>query len=120
MPQQTIFLEEQVGDSRVSVVKTYDSTLAREAFDGMDDDALLQLVKTMQSDGEYDASSVKELRENADSIWDDLQTNAREDWNSFSYFIVEERSKGQSSFLFVAPDWPSAETFAKQRAVAIR
>jgi hypothetical protein len=120
MPQQTVFLEEQVGDSHVSVVKTYDSALAREAFDGMNDDALLQLVKAMQADGEYADSSMEELRENADSIWDDLQTDAREDWNSFSYFIVEQRSKGQSSLLFVAPDWPSAETFAKQRADSIR
>jgi hypothetical protein len=107
MPQQTIFLDQTVGNTRIEVLKSYDKAFAREAFDQMDAEALEFLAQTLDLD-----SSDKET---ADTIWDELKDGAREDWNSFSYFIVAEESRGRIVPLFVSADWPSAEAFAKKR-----
>jgi hypothetical protein len=49
-----------------------------------------------------------------DALWDELQESAREDWNTFSYFIVSEEAAGRSVPLYVSAEWPSAEAFANK------
>ena len=39
---------------------------------------------------------------------------ARERDNLFSFFVVNEIKGGHSESLYVSPDWPSAEDFAKR------
>ena len=51
--------------------------------------------------------------ESIESIWEEVGEGSRESWNSFSYFIVAEKSTGASRNLFVSADWPTAEAFAK-------
>jgi hypothetical protein len=45
-------------------------------------------------------------------LWSEIEDGAREDWRTFSYFVVVEQKKQHSEPLFVAADWPSAERFA--------
>ena len=40
---------------------------------------------------------------------------AREDGNLLSFFIVNETVGPHRESLYVSPDWPSAEAFAKER-----
>ena len=116
MPQQTIFLDQTVGNTRIEVLKSYDKAFARETFDQMDEDALVFLANSLDLES---SDTENELRPEdpdfADSIWAEMNEGAREDWNSFSYFIVAEESAGRVAPLFVSADWPSAEAFAKKR-----
>lgn len=116
MPQQTSFFDQTVGDTRIEVLKSYDEAFAREAFDQMNEDALEFLARSLDLNGsDTEVALNPESPEYADSIWDELKDGAREDWNSFSYFIVAEESAGRTAPLFVSADWPSAEAFAKRR-----
>lgn len=116
MPQQTSFLDQTVGNTRIEVLKSYDEAFAREAFDKMDAEALEFLARTLDLDSsDKELSLSREDPDYADTIWDELKDGAREDWNSFSYFIVAEQSGGRMAPLFVSADWPSAEAFAKKR-----
>lgn len=116
MPRETSFLEQTVGNTRIEVLKSYDKAFAREAFDQMDEDALEFLAQSLHLDSlETDSGLSPEDPDYADSIWEELADGAREDWNSFSYFIVAEKSGDKTSQLFVSADWPSAEAFAKKR-----
>jgi hypothetical protein len=116
MPQQTSFLDETVGNTRIEVLKSYDVAFAREAFDQMDENALKFLASSLDlSNSEISVDLSPEDPDYADLIWGELNDGAREDWDSFSYFIVEEESGGRTASLFVSADWPSAEAFARQR-----
>lgn len=115
MPQQTIFLEEQVGDEHITVLKSYDQQFAREVFDGMDDTARAELVAALHLEDEYEAG---DLTDEGDAIWDELVDQAREDGSLFSFFVVTTATGTRSDTLFVSPDWPSAEAFAKSRIAA--
>ena len=44
---------------------------------------------------------------------------AREDWNSFSYFVVQEKGEHSLRYLFVSSDWPSAELYAKRELASV-
>jgi hypothetical protein len=44
---------------------------------------------------------------------------AREDGNMLSFFVVSEATGDSSKGVYVSPDWPSAEAFAKSRVTAI-
>ena len=46
--------------------------------------------------------------------------SAREDGNLLSFFVVSEAQNGISKHLYVSPDWPSAEAFAKKRVAEVR
>ncbi len=46
-------------------------------------------------------------------LWDELLEAAREDGNILSFFVVTESQGSKSESLYVSPDWPSAEAFAK-------
>jgi hypothetical protein len=45
---------------------------------------------------------------------------AREDGNLLSFFVLNEANGNVSESVYVSPDWPSAEAFAKKRIVAVR
>ena len=47
-------------------------------------------------------------------LWDEMVDQARERDNLFSFFVVNEIKGGHSESLYVSPDWPSAEDFAKR------
>jgi hypothetical protein len=48
-------------------------------------------------------------------VWEDVEQEAREDGNLLSFFVVLEGRDNQDSPLYVSPDWPSAERFARTR-----
>jgi hypothetical protein len=117
MPKQEVFFEQQVGERRIEVLKSYDQAYAREAFKNMDDDALQQLWKVLKPEEIYDPAGLPALSdpdgEGEAFLWDELLEQAREDGPLLSFFIVNETKERSSENLFVSPDWPSAEAFAK-------
>jgi hypothetical protein len=48
-----------------------------------------------------------------DFLWAELLEAAHEDGNTLSFFVVNEVNGTASKSLYVSPDWPSAEAFAK-------
>jgi hypothetical protein len=116
MSGQTTFFEEIIGGTRIEVLKSYDEALAREAFERMDEDALAFLARSLSAgDSDEVTGPNSGDPDYTEVIWEELKDGAREDWNSFSYFIVAEESAGHTSPLFVSADWPTAEAFAKRR-----
>ena len=115
MPQQTTFYEQQIGDRRIEILKSYDSAFAREAFDQMDEKALRFLGRFLELERKYDPADVPSPNDDgyADALWDEVQEGAREDWNTLSYFVVTEQVGGKTQALYVSADWPSAEAFTK-------
>ena len=127
MPKQEIFFEQQDGDRRVEVLKTYDQSYAREAFGNMDEPALKHLWDALKPEETYEAAELPSLN-NPDDVngeaeaflWDELVDQALEDPRASprltSFFIVNEKRPGKSEeSVYVSPDWPSAESFAKSR-----
>ena len=120
MPQQEMFFEQVAGDRRVEVLKTYDRSLAREAFGDMDEAAQAFLWSSLGINEAYDATDVPS-RDDAggeDFLWEELLDASREDGNLLSFFVVSESIGPKSRSLYVSPDWPSAEAFAKSRIAA--
>ena len=119
MPKQEVFFEQQVGERHVEVLKSYDQKYAREAFQNMDEQALQQLWNTLKPEEIYEAAGLPPLNDPAGEgeafLWDELLEQAREDGSLLSFFIVNETSGNVSESLFVSPDWPSAEVFARAR-----
>jgi hypothetical protein len=119
MPQQELFFQQQVGERRIEVLKSYDQIYAREAFQNMDEQALQQLWTVLKPEEIYDPSGLPTLSdpegEGEAFLWDELLEQAREDGSLLSFFIVNESNGKRSESLFVSPDWPSAEAFAKTR-----
>jgi hypothetical protein len=115
MREQSTFFEQQIGDRRIVVLKTYDAGLAREAFDQMTQEGLGALGASLELESKFDAADIPSAGDEnfAEFLWEAIEDGAREDWNSFSYFIVREEHSGGAIALFVSSDWPSAETFAK-------
>ena len=125
MPQQELFFEQPTAAGRIEVLKTYDQQYAREAFGNMDKPALQSLWKALKPEDIYDPINLPSLDDPNDVsgeaeafLWDELVDQARERDNLFSFFVVNEVKSGHSENLYVSPDWPSAEAFAKSRAVA--
>ena len=123
MPSQETFFEQQLGDRRIEVLKTYDQAYAREAFQSMDDDALQRLWASLKPEDIYDPAGLPALNDSAGEgeafLWDELLEQAREDGSMLSFFVVNETVNRRSESLFVSPDWPSAEAFAKSRLAAV-
>jgi hypothetical protein len=121
MPQQEVFFEQATGERRVQVLKTYDPSYAREVFDEMDDDAQTVLWKSLDIEHTYDTADLPSPTgpDRADFLWDELMDSAREDVrqnpNLRSFFVVNEIRAAVLQSLYVSADWPSAETFAKNR-----
>ena len=119
MPKQETFLERQNGETKIEVLKSYDSGYAREAFRNMDDEALKQLWTVLEVEKTYDAADLPPLGQpdgaGEDFLWDELLESAREYGQEVSFFIVNETRDKRSESVWVSPDWPSAESFAKGR-----
>ena len=121
MPQQEMFFEQVAGDRRVEVLKTYDRSYAREAFGDMDEAAQAFLWNSLGISEAYDAADVPSRQDTAsgDFLWEELLEAAREDGNLLSFFVVSEANGPRLRSLYVSPDWPSAEAFAKNRMVQV-
>ncbi len=118
MPKQEVFFEQAAGHSRIAVLKTYDEQFAREAFDSMDETAQAFLWSSLKPEEIYDPAGLPteaEPEDRAALLWDELVEQAREDWRTFSFFVVNEAKNGRTESLYVSPDWPSAEAYAKNR-----
>jgi hypothetical protein len=119
MPQQEVFFEQVTGNRRVQVLKTYDSAYAREVFDEMDNDAQTILWNSLDIEQTYDVGDLPSPGDpdRADFLWDELLDAAREDVrlnpSLRSFFVVNEIRSAAPQSLYVSPDWPSAESFAK-------
>ena len=114
MPQQEVFYEQSLGDRRIQVLKTYDQSYARDAFDNMDETARRRLWNSLEVDENYEPADLPQIQtqNGADFMWDELLEAAREDGNLLSFFVVNESGSGLTRSLYVSPDWPSAESFA--------
>jgi hypothetical protein len=119
MPKQEVFFEQQIGERRIEVLKSYDQAYAREAFKNMDEEALQQLWTALKPEEIYDRAGLPALGdpegEGEAFLWDELLEQAREDGPLLSFFIVNEMKGRLNENLFVSPDWPSTEAFAKNR-----
>jgi hypothetical protein len=123
MLAQELFFEQTTAGHRIQVLKTYDERFAREAFDSMDEDGQTYLWHSLKPEKIYDPAGLPTAEEPLDRtafLWDELVEQAREDWKTFSFFIVNEIKDLHSEALYVSPDWPSAEAFAKSRIETIR
>ena len=115
MREQEIFFDQGSEDKRIVVLKTYDGAFAREAFNEMDLGALEKLAICLDLNASFDAVDIPSSTDPnyPEFLWEALEEGAREDWNSFSYFIVREIEGGQTANHFVSSDWPSAEAYAR-------
>jgi hypothetical protein len=116
MPIQETFLEREVNGRQLQVVKSYDSAFARDAFNHMEPMALDFLKSCLNLQSKYDPTELPlpSDPEFADVVWEEIEEGAREDWNTFSYFVVLLAANGTSQPLYVSPDWPSAEAFCAE------
>ena len=125
MPQQEVFFEQQAGERRVQVLKTYDRSYAREVFKGIGDDARGALAAALEMEKNYEPADIPNHNgsDYDDFLWDELLETAREDVrndpNLYSFFVVSEATLAQPQDVYISPDWPSAEAYAKKLIVAI-
>jgi hypothetical protein len=121
MPQQETFFTQTIGPETVAVLKTYDSGFAREAFDTMDARSQEHLRRSLKVEETYEEDCIPQAQssEYADFLWEELLEAAREDGSLRSFFVVVKRHGSSSETLYVSPDWPSAEDFAKKVLSAI-
>lgn len=121
MPKQEVFFEQRAGDRRVEVLKTYDRSYAREVFSGIDTQAREALAASLELEKNYEPDAIPDPNgfEYDDFLWEELCEAAREDVRAdpklYSFFVVNEEVGGRAADLYVSPDWPSAEAFAKER-----
>lgn len=126
MPQQELFFEQTAGNRRVEVLKTYDPSYAREVFNNIDEEATAALATALELDKNFEPADIPAPNaiEYDDFLWEELYEAAREDArndpNLYSFFVVSETSAGKTEELYVSPDWPSAEAFAKKRIVKVQ
>ena len=121
LPKQETFLHEAANGVEVEVLKTYDKSYAQEVFRGMSPEALKALAATLSLADNYEATDIPapDADDYADFLWDEICEGAIEDVRQSptlsSFFVVVESKDGKSQELYLSPDWPSAEEFAKQR-----
>jgi len=121
MPRQETFLREAANGVEVEVLKTYDKSYAQEVFRGMSTEALEALAATLNLEGKYEITDIPapDATDYADFIWDEICEGAIEDVRQSptlsSFFVVVETNAGKAEELYVTPDWPSAEVFARNR-----
>lgn len=121
MPKQETFLHEAANGVEVEVLKTYDESYAQEVFRGMSPKALEALAATLGLADNYEASDIPapDAAEYEDFLWDEICEEAIEDVRQSptlsSFFVVVESKAGKAEELYVSPDWPSAEAFARNR-----
>jgi hypothetical protein len=114
-------LSENANDVLIQVLKIYDRAYASEVLHGMSSEAQHNLAVALQIEQNYEAEDVPDPDglDYEEFLWRELLDAAREDVrldpNLFSFFVVTESIGGRTQDLFVSPDWPSAEEFAKKR-----
>jgi plasmid stability protein len=98
----------------------YDRTYAYEAFRQMDAEARKLLWNALNIYENNEAADIPAIDgpDAEDFLWEELLDSAREDGNLLSFFVVTETKSNEAATLYVSPDWPSAEVFAKNRIVA--
>src|SRR5258708_16550342 len=121
MRQQEVYFEQKTDKGRIEVLKTYDRQFAREAFANMDESAQKYLWSSLGIDENYGPGDHPPLDQpdNEDFLWEEVLEAAREDGNLLSFFVVSHTHNGRSEDLYISPDWPSAEAFAKRRIADI-
>jgi hypothetical protein len=121
VPRQETFLREAANGVEVEVLKTYDKSYALEVFQGMSTEALGALAATLNLEGKYEITDIPapDATDYADFIWDEICEGAIEDVRQSptlsSFFVVVETNADKAEELYVSPDWPSAEVFARNR-----
>ena len=117
MPQQETFLELQAPDEAIiTVIKTYDQQFAGEVFKEMDDDAKDLLWQSLKLEEKYDPAGLPTPDESEDRdalLLDEMIDEGRDVYPTFSYFVVARDLRGQKEYVYVSPDWPSAEEYVK-------
>jgi hypothetical protein len=114
MPAQRTFFTQRNGNQKFKIIKTYDTSLAREAFAEMDLAALDHLANSLELEKRYELSDIPiRPAEALDFLWDEVCESAREDGQKCSFFVVTRAPKLEQSFLYVSGDWPSAENFVR-------
>jgi len=118
MPAQRTFFSKRNGNQQLKIIKTYDTSLAREAFADMDSVALDHLAESLALEQQYELSEIPNPPADAlDFLWDEVCESAREDGQKCSFFLVTQASQSIKTFLYVSGDWPSAEAYANQYAL---
>lgn len=126
MPQQEVFFEQASGDRRVEVLKTYDRSYAREVFNGIGAEARDALAAALELTKNYEPADIPDPNgsDYDDFLWGEMCEAAREDVRNdpslYSFFVVSEANVAKNKDLYVSPDWPSAEAFAKRRLADLR
>ena len=121
MPKQEKYLSERANDVLIEVIKTYDSSYAREVFRGISEEARSELASALQIGSKYDESDVPEptTPEYEDLVWEEMSDCAVEDVRQSprlqSFFVVTVTKAGRTEDVYISPDWPSAEMFARNR-----
>jgi hypothetical protein len=115
MREQEVFFDQQLSGKRIVILKTYDRALAHEAFDQLTSDAYQALAKSLDLNASFDPADIPSPSDSGfpDFLWGAVEEVAREDWDSFSYFIVQQIEDRRTLPLFVCPDWPRAEAYTK-------
>ena len=125
MPQQEVFFEQKTGDRRIEVLKTYDRSYAREVFNRIDGEARESLAEALELRKNYAPEDIPDPdgSDYDDFLWEELCEAAREDVRNdpslYSFFVVSEADAAKSEDLYVSPDWPSAEAFAKRHISSV-
>ena len=123
MPQQEVFFEERVGDQLITVLKTYDRSYAREVFGKVDEVAMKRLATALEIEKNYDTEDIPDPAgpDYQDFLWEELSEASLEDSRQSprvcSFFVVTETRDGKAKDLYVSPDWPSAEAYAKATTI---
>jgi hypothetical protein len=121
MPKQEVFFQETAGDRRVEVLKTYDASYARQVFESIDEEATAALAAALELEKNFELADIPtpDSIDYGDFLWDELYEAAREDVRSdpnlYSFFVVTETGAEEAKDLYISPDWPSAEAFARKR-----
>jgi hypothetical protein len=95
-------------------------------FKGIDEEATAALASALELEKNFEPADIPSPSaiEYDDFLWDELYEAAREDVrndpNLYSFFVVAETKAGKTEDIYVSPDWPSAEAFAKKRIVTVR
>jgi hypothetical protein len=115
MPIQETYLEQQSGLNHFQVIKSYDVAFAKEAFLGMDEDALEHLSTSLRLEENFEPEDIPASpAESPDFLWEAMYDSATEEGHTRSFFIVRHSTPATDSFLYVSGDWPSAEAYVKR------
>lgn len=126
MPKQEIFLRESIGPVTVEVIKTYDPAYAGEVFRAMEQGAKAALLEVLGVNKKYSPEDIPSSEGPTfdNFLWDELSECALEDVREYprkySFFVVRVSKNGDVEDLFISPDWPGAEAFARAQLAVLQ